>query len=80
VAFLTIRSAERLEVVLPAELVRGSGDSAIVYAITDDGRHVEARQVRLGKAGQGGSPSNGACPPVTALQRQISTSSMTAQR
>ena len=31
-------------------------------------------------AGQGGSPSNRACPPASALQRQISTSSMTAQR
>lgn len=53
VAFLTIRPAERLDVVLPAELVRGSGDSAIVYVIADDGRHVEARQVRLGQGRAG---------------------------
>lgn len=53
VAFLTIRPTARQDVVLPVELVRGNGDSAIVYAIADDGRHVEARQVRLGQGRAG---------------------------
>lgn len=53
VAFLTIRPAARRNVVLPAELVRGDGNSAIIYVATDDGGHVEARQVRLGQARAG---------------------------
>lgn len=53
VAFLAIRPAALRNVVLPAELVRGDGNSAIVYVVGDDDRHVEARQVRLGQARAG---------------------------
>ena len=50
VAFLAVQPVERPDLVMPAEFIRRDGGSAIVYVVANDGRHVEARPVLLGKA------------------------------